>query len=428
VLLLYHRPARPGYRDASTVMEHIRAFPAHSRFSITPLNTEFGFPRGLTAARPDAVVLHYSLFGSGSYKLGSHFLGWLDSIPAYKVAFFQDEFYFCRKRFAFLDDHAIDCVYTHVDPEHFGEVYGRYTRVPRLVHNLPGYVSGELIASAARLVRADAERPVDVGYRGRPLPPYMGRGSQEKVEIGRRFRELAAGSGLTLDIDLSESGRLYEEAWAEFMTRCKCMLGVESGVSLFDLEDEVREEYELIARERPDVTLEQLERGALGRWDGRIPYRTVSPRHFEAAAFRTCQVLFEGRYSGVLEAMRHYIPLKKDFSNLDSVIDLIRDPEVRRDLTETARRELIDSGQWSYARFVGGFDEVLADAGLSAEAPGGVALDGLIRRGERLRRARTAARWRAQIVLGRLFHALSPVTRRVRRLIRRPPLVADARR
>jgi hypothetical protein len=430
VLLLYHRPALPGYRDASTVMEHVRAFSSHSSFPVWPLNTEFGFPPALRRGRPGAIVLHYSLFGSGNYKLGARFLDYIASSGAYTVAFFQDEFYFCQKRFAFLNEHPIDCVYTHVDPEHFDDVYGKYTSVPRLEHNLPGYVSRELIESAERFALPDAQRPIDVGYRGRPLPIYMGRGSQEKVEIGRRFRELAAESGLVLDIDLSEKGRLYGSAWNEFMGRCRAVLGVESGVSLFDLEDEVRLEWERIAEERPDVTLEELERGALGRWDGRIPYRTASPRHFEAAAFRSCQVLFEGRYSGVLEPMRHYIPLRKDFSNMEEVIGLLRQDSVRRELVENARRDLVDSGEWSYAAFVAGFDGVLRDAGLTPEpAPARVEeMAGLIRRGDRARRARTAARWRTRLALSALFRAISPVTGRMRKLIGRPLPVADARR
>ena len=74
------------------------------------------------------------------------------------------------------------------------------------------------------------------------------------------------------------------------------------------------------------VTLEALQEGALGRWDHNFSYRTISPRHFEAAAFRICQVLFEGEYSGVLRPMVHYIPLKKDFSNFDQVVGLIGDP------------------------------------------------------------------------------------------------------
>ena len=52
----------------------------------------------------------------------------------------------------------------------------------------------------------------------------------------------------------------------------------------------------------------------LAQYDGKgVYYLTMSPRVFEAAAVRSCQILFEGRYSGILEPMVHYIPLKKDF-------------------------------------------------------------------------------------------------------------------
>jgi hypothetical protein len=428
ILLLYHRPMLPGHRDASTVMEHIRAFPAHSSYPISPYNTDYGFPRGLRDASPAAIVLHYSLFGSGIYRLNKRFLDFLQRSDAYKVAFFQDEFYFCQKRFKFLNDYAIDCVFTHVEPEYFDEVYGRYTSVPRLVHNLPGYVSRELVADAERLATPQGERPTDVGYRGRPLPIYMGRGSQEKLEIGPRFAELARDSGLVLDIDTTEKGRLYGDDWGRFIGSCKAVLGVESGVSLFDLEDEVREAWGRIVVENPDVTLDELERGMLGRWDGKIPYRTASPRHFEAAAFRTCQVLFEGRYSGLMEPMRHYIPLRKDFANIDEVIERLKDADLRHELTENSRRDLIDSGWWSYARFVSGFDDVIREAGVGPARAQSREITRLLQRGSRERRLRTAARWRGRLAWNGFFKWINPVTSRIRALIGRPLPPVDTRR
>jgi hypothetical protein len=95
-----------------------------------------------------------------------------------------------------------------------------------------------------------------------------------------------------------------------------------------------------------------------------VPYRTVSPRHFEAAALRSCQVLYEGHYSGTMEPLVHYIPLRKDFSNFDEVVERIRDGALRRELTDNAHRDLIASERYSYAAFIGGFDEELVAAGL----------------------------------------------------------------
>lgn len=152
------------------------------------------------------------------------------------------------------------------------------------------------------------------------------------------------------------------------------MLGTESGVSAFDIDDRVRAEYEELKRDGHEPTLEELEEGTLGRLDGVIEYRTIGPRHFEAAALRVCQVLYEGHYSGAMEPMVHYIPLRKDFSNLEQVLQRLSDPALRRELTENAYRDLIASGRYSYAGFVAEVDRVLRDAGLqpaaNAEAPG----------------------------------------------------------
>ena len=196
------------------------------------------------------------------------------------------------------------------------------------------------------------------------LLPYMGSGSIEKAVIGDRFKQLAAGTGLRLDIDTSETGRLYGESWYRFLGRCRAVLGVESGTSYLDLEDEVSRDYAARLADGRPVTLEALQQGPLGRWDHNFSYRTISPRHFEAAAFRICQVMFEGEYSGVLAPMVHYVPLKKDFSNLEEVIAIIGDDGARGDIVENAHRDLIRSGEYSYQRFVAGVDDDLVASGL----------------------------------------------------------------
>jgi hypothetical protein len=366
VLLLYHRPILRGYKDASTVTEHIGAFAQHSRFPVWAVNTARGPRPGLRKLRFQAIVMHYSMFGSGVYRLDDELLEYLDRTDAYKIAFFQDEYYHCGKRFRFLDDHAVDCVFTCLTESEFGKVYGAYTQVPKLVSTLPGYVSDETIRAARRFSRPDAQRHIDVGYRGRPLPPNLGRGAQEKTEIALRFAELAGDTGLRLDLDIEETGRLYGDAWYEFMADCRCMLGVESGVSAYDLDGRLYAEYQRRLATNPLLTVEDLA-DALAPCEDTVYYRTISPRHFESAAFRVTQVLFEGSYSGLMEPMRHYIPLSKDFANFDEVVVRIKDPDVRAEVAENTHRDLIASGEFSYARMIEVVDATLADAGLKAQ-------------------------------------------------------------
>ena len=422
VLVIYDRPITPFHRDASTVVEHASSFGHHSALGVVEVNADAGFPPGLEGIEFDAIILHYSLFGMARYRLDEGFLRYLRESDAYKVAFFQDEYFACQRRFAFLNEYEIDCVYTCLEPNQFDQVYGRYTKVTTLVSTLTGYVSDHLLEAAGRFAQPDAERPVDVGYRGRPLPAYLGRGAQEKTLIGERFAELAADSGLMLDIAGAEADRLYGDDWYRFMAGCRCLLGVESGASAFDLEGEVFAEYDRLRAEGRPVGVDDLQ--TLERWDYVVDLRTISPRHFEAAAFRVCPVLFEGRYAGVLKPMIHYIPLAKDFSNLDEVLGRVRDADLRRELTGNAHRDLIASGRYSYERFVEGVDSTLVEGGVEPLRERAVAEEA-IRRGERLRRGRTQMRYVVNGVMStppgrRLRETADPVTVRVRRRLGRP--------
>jgi hypothetical protein len=427
VVVLYHRPSHLFFKDAATVREHIHSFKRFSRFPVWEVNTDLGFPPGLGDVEPGAVILHYSLFGSGIYQLDERFLDWLRRRNGMvKVAFFQDEFYFCRRRFAFVNDFGVDLVFTHVSPAYMPQVWGRYAPGVRAVFNLPGYVDDGLLAAARRFARPDAERDIDVSYRGRPLPRHMGAGSQEKRVIGDRFKELAEATTLRVDIETAEESRLYGAAWYRLLGRSRATLGVESGVSFMDLEDECHDEYARYRSEGREPTVEELDAGALGRWDGNIPYRTLGPRHFEAAAFRICQVLFEGEYSGAIEPMVHYVPLKKDFSNFAEVVAVIQDAERRRRITERAYDDLIASGRFGYAGLIETVDRELVDTGLSLERPARERkeLHAALRRGHVRRSVRRRVVVTLELAVAKLRHTIwrvvAPVSLRVRRILGLP--------
>jgi hypothetical protein len=80
---------------------------------------------------------------------------------------------------------------------------------------------------------------------------------------------------------------------------------------------------------------------------------------FEAAATGTAMILFPGSYSGVLVEGEHYIQLERDYGNFDDVVRLVRDDEFLVELTSRARRDLIDSGDYSYRLLTQEFDETI---------------------------------------------------------------------
>ena len=163
-----------------------------------------------------------------------------------------------------------------------------------------------------------------------------------------------------------------------FLLSCRYTVGVEGGASVFDGDGSLRRCCERVLANRPGATFEELEAECFPGRDGEVELFALSPRHLEAAATRTCQVLIEGEYGGVLKPDRHYIPLRRDFSNLDDVLATMRRDEDRERIVETAYQDIVASGQWSYPRFV----ERLEEATLGGPP-----------RGANARTARVAAAW-----------------------------------
>lgn len=342
----------------NTIHDHIQAFRRYSRHDVFLLN-----PRGLARSRFldvsafDVVVVHYSIVVIWDDYLSPWFRERIAEFDGLKVQFLQDEYRWVDRITAESRRLGIDVLYSVVPPDAVTGVYGDRLPGTEILPTLTGYVPDAL---RDRSVPPAAARPVDVGYRGRSLPYWLGRLGHEKVEIGRGFLSRAAGSGLRCDIAWTEGARIHGEAWNRFTASCRTMLASESGASVVDYDGAAEEAVKAHLARHPTATYEDVEREVLGPWLGGPSINTVSPRIFEAAAFRTGLVMFPGEYAGVIEPWRHYIPLEKDFGNLDEVVAAIRDTTSLEAMTSRAHAELIASGAYSERRFVEQFDHDLS--------------------------------------------------------------------
>jgi hypothetical protein len=114
-----------------------------------------------------------------------------------------------------------------------------------------------------------------------------------------------------------------------------------------------------LAEQHRDMPFEEFARNFLGEHEGLVHMNQISPKIFEAVRLRTALVLFEGDYSGVVRAHEHYIPLAKDYSNVDEVFAKLEDLPFLEEMTERAYRDVIATGTYSYRRFIEGVDAYL---------------------------------------------------------------------
>jgi hypothetical protein len=392
-ILLLCRTAR---REASNVAQHIDALKRLSRHDVSLFNP---------VDRPDAcalldvdefdvVVIHYSIGVMFERYLPSVLRDKISRFTGLKAQFIQDEYRAIDLVTQRIGELGVELLFTCV-PEH--EVDKVYGRVPGLktVTTFPGYVPDELVGRSTAPL---AERPLDVGYRGRTVPYWLGRLGYEKVEIGTGFAERAAAYGLRVDISSSEEDRIYGEAWNRFLSSCRATLGTESGASIADLDGSVERAVNDYLSRHADATFEQVEKAVLAPYEGNVVINTISPRAFEAAALRTAMVFFPGEYSGAIEPWTHYLPLAKDFSNMDEIVERLRDLPALEAMTERAYQDLVASGRFSLARFVAEFDVHVAKASRSRAPGAGPAYT----RATRRRLIPTASALRLRFVAGKV--------------------------
>lgn len=349
---------------ASTIADQLAAFQKYSRNRIFYFDTLLSPcpPWWLDVGSFDAIVIHYSL-----YALSDHYLSpaWRTAIQAFlglKMMFVQDEY---RQINAFrqrMRELGISVLFTCIPEDVIEEVYPE-AELPGVVkvNTLTGYVPDWMVEREPPWDLA--RRPIDVGYRARGVGLYhLGELYQQKVWIGRRFQELARDTGLRCDISNREEDRLYGDRWTEFLLSSKCTLGTESGASVVDFTGEIEAKVSAYCGAHPETTFEEVQKLFLRDYENKIPMNQISPRIFEAIGCGCALVLFEGRYSGILEPDRHYIPLKPDFSNFPEVLARIRDTAGLQEIARRAFEEIVRPGRYTYSRFVADADRVIAEA------------------------------------------------------------------
>jgi hypothetical protein len=349
--------------EAATVLDHIEAIRRWSRYEVFVLPMFGDLPDEVDLDAFDGLIIHYNLVMSNQAYLSPLARWRINRFSGVKAAFIQDEYRFVNRTIGVMRTLGINVLFTCVPEDQVGLVYPdtALPEIKRKVTVLTGYVPQQLLGPP---VRPYDDRPIDVGYRGRRLPAWLGRLAQEKAMIADRFAADAAVYGLTADISCNEHDRLYGQAWVNFISRSKATLGVESGASVFDFDGSIEQAVRAYQSAHPGASFEELDRRFLADVDGHIRLNQISPRCFEAAALGTLMVLYPGSYSGVLEPWRHYVPLHRDHSNMAEVAQAIRDRATWERITADARRDVALNPRYSFRAMV-----ETVDTGLDLQLP-----------------------------------------------------------
>jgi hypothetical protein len=344
-------------RNANVIRDFLFSFHAHSRHRFHYVFDGRILGEATDFSAFDVILIFWSFYLLGPAPSPT-VRRRIKTATALKVLFLQDEYREVRAMNQAMDELGIQLMFTCV-AERDHETFYPPALLPTLRATytvLPGYVPAYL---EGRHQPVSPRRALDVAYRSRDVPFYLGDLGREKRIIADRFQEICRAHGLGADISVQERDRLYGQAWIDFLRSSRCVLGTPSGASVVDFSGGIRENCERHLREYPDTAYEIVKARYFADVDGKVVIDTVSPRVFEAAALHCAMVHHEGAYAGVIEPDRHYICVKRDYSNVGEVVDRINDVAFCREIADNAHRDLVASGRYGYRAFVTWFDAQL---------------------------------------------------------------------
>ena len=284
----------------------------------------------------------------------------LRDLDAVKIALPQDDYDFTDVLDGFLDDIEADVVYTPIQ-EHWEVLYPRTIKKAEIRLGLTGYVDDEDVGRLDHIAKPFADRTVDVGCRVKHLPPSRGRFGQLKGEFAHRFAAAAKGGDLSLDISTRPEDVLVGPRWLEFLGDSRYTLGSLGGCSILDRDGEIQHRVKRYLGENPEAAFEEVEAACFPGQDGRYDFPAISPRLFEVAMARSCQVMIAGDYLGLLKPDEDYIAVAEDFSNLADVIDRLSDWDAAERMIASCHEKLVASDRFRYSRFVAEIMTTIAD-------------------------------------------------------------------
>lgn len=356
ILILYSTHYYPILTTTRDLLYCFRNYTSHNCFYYSA--SVGAFPNYLKKIDFDIIYFNTEVIGERwageekfKRKVVSHIEHLKDS-KALKIIHPQDEWIFTDILNEFINEFKIDHVFSVAPPSEWPIIYSKVDRTKVKFHlALTGYLDDNSISKLLQFHKR-TKRDIDVGYRATKAAEWYGSHGFLKTQIGDLFKKEAPKAGFKVDISNEEKDRILGDGWYEFLARCKYVIGVEGGSTVLDPKGEIYFKGKAYKEAHPNATFTEVEQNCFPGQDGNLQLIAISPRHIECCALKTCQVLIEGYYNGILEPEKHYIPLKGDFSNLDEVFKKMRDNDLRERIVEQAYKDIVVSNKYTYSNYV----------------------------------------------------------------------------
>lgn len=355
ILIIYFYNQYPPFKST---WDNLYSLSKYSRHSCTYLNLAARNITPFLLKRKFDLILFHDMFLSRRWRPEQFAqllrkIEPLKKISAIKAVTVQDEYFRSDDFNDFINNFEIDFVFSLAPESLHKQIYNKIDHHKvKIFKILTGYLDQHTIEKINKITKKKPHKNIAIGYRAVAAPPCWGRHGYLKFQIGQIFQQAALRADIKTDISTNKADSFLGDSWYHFLAGCKYTIGVEGGSGVMDRDGTIGSKTIAYLQKYPKATFEECEARCFKDMDGNIDYFSLSPRHLEACATKTCQILVEGEYNGILKPWKHYIPLKKDFSNIEEILKMVKDDHLREKITEQAYSDMVLSGKYSFQNFV----------------------------------------------------------------------------
>lgn len=358
ILLLYWYDF--SFQLRGMLLDHLNSFAQHPDCRVFYVNTAFPFPPDLHRVNFDLIIFHTTISGrlrwrEEPYDYATRNFEVTKYIDATRITIPQDEFIYCDHVSRMINDHKIQIIFTCAPENEWAKIYfDVYDPHVKYFQVLTGYLTPSLTSQLDKHHRVyrGIHRFIDIGYRASPAKYWLGWHGTLKEQIATETEKLAKKKNFIADISISPNKIFFGYDWIHFLLHCKSVIGVEGGSSLLDHDGAIRLKVYQYLQKNPNASFEETENACFPGLDFNLRLFTLSPRHLEACATKTAQILVEGEYNHILKPHLHYIPVTKDFRNLDEALDQINNNTLISRMVDQAYEDIVESQTVDYRKFI----------------------------------------------------------------------------
>jgi glycosyl transferase family 1 len=338
------------YRTLSYLVDWKEAFCEASVLDerLCNINNLVEFTAGLRQLRryPLAIILHSA--AGDNLSLLRWAAGYFKDRRGKLLVFFGNEYNAMPDKIGFARDVAADYIATQLPRQAADWLYADCRQSKVLL--APPALNPKLYQPQG------GKRPIDIGFRGQLYAHMYTLGDIERTKMLRLFADHTERWGLVKDIEFMRYPRVE---WSHFLGTCKGTIGAESGTYYLERDDRTQEAVKEFLAEHPSAEFHEVYDRFFKGYPNPVSGKAISSRHFEPIGTKTCQILLDGQYNGILKADEHFIALKQDYSNIDDVIRRFKDEGYRRTTVDRAYDYV--TAQHTYRQRVDGLLKVLLE-------------------------------------------------------------------